>query len=64
MNFIQGSKQRLLDKSPDGQISLTDPDSRSMMCNGLTDVAYNCQTAVDSKHHLIVDHDVINRPTD
>ena len=35
-----------------------------MMCNGLTDVAYNCQTAVNSKHHLIVDHEVINRPTD
>ncbi len=57
-------KQQHLEKSPEGQISLTDTDSRSMMCNGITDVAYNCQTAVDAKHHLIVDHEVINRPTD
>ena len=39
------SQQQQLDKSPDGQISYTDPDSRSMMCNGLTDVAYTVFTA-------------------
>jgi transposase len=57
-------KQRQLDKVPDGQISLTDPDARSMISNGQTDVSYNCQTAVDSKHHLIVDHEVVNAPSD
>jgi transposase len=58
------AQQRDLDKSPDGQISLTDPDARSMYYDGRTDVAYNCQTAVDEKHHLIVDHEVVNHPTD
>ena len=57
-------KKDELERSGEDQISLTDPDSRSMLVNGITDVAYNCQTAVDEKHHLIVDHEVINRPTD
>ena len=48
------------------QISLTDPDSRSMPSGGgqVTDVSYNVQVAVDEKHKLIVDHDVTNEPTD
>jgi transposase len=57
-------KREELDKTPDGQISLTDPDARSMLSNGVTDVSYNCQTAVDEKHHLIIDHEVVNHPTD
>ena len=48
------------------QISLTDPDSRSMPAGGgqVTDVCYNVQVAVDEKHKLIVDHEVTNEPTD
>lgn len=48
--------------APDRQISLTDPDSRSMATSGrgLRLVGYNVQVAVDTKHHLIVVHDVIN----
>jgi transposase len=48
------------------QISLTDPDSRSMPAGGgqVTDVSYNVQVSVDQKHKLIVDHEVTNEPTD
>ncbi len=50
---------------PDKQVSLTDPDSRSMMkAGGGSQVGYNVQTAVDSKHHLIVAHEVTSAPTD
>ena len=52
--------------SPDQQISLTDPDSRSMATSGRGSgvVGYNVQAAVDAKHHLIVAHDVTNVGTD
>jgi transposase len=48
--------------TPDQQISLTDPDSRSMATSGRGSgvVGYNVQVAVDTKHHLIVTHNVIN----
>lgn len=46
------------------QISLTDPDSRSMKVHHGTDVCYNVQTAVDAKHKLIVAHEVTNAVTD
>lgn len=48
--------------SPDRQISLTDPDSRSMAASakGSGFVGYNAQSAVDTETHLIVTHDVIN----
>ena len=50
---------------PDSQVSLTDPDARSMMkAGGGTTVGYNVQTAVDSKHHLIAAHEVTNATTD
>ena len=47
---------------PDQQISLTDPDARSMATSGRGTgmVGYNVQTAVDTKHHLIVEHEVTN----
>ena len=52
--------QRL--EAPDKQISLTDPDARSMATSGRGTgmVGYNVQTAVDTKHHLIVAHEVTN----
>jgi transposase len=48
--------------SPDGQISLTDPDARSMATSGRGSgvVGYNVQAAVETGHHLIVAHEVIN----
>ena len=52
--------------APDQQISLTDPNSRSMATSGRGSgvVGYNVQAAVDTKHHLIVAHDVTNVGTD
>ena len=52
--------------SPDQQISLTDPDSRSMATSGRGSgvVGYNVQVAVDMEHHLIVTHEVTNMGSD
>jgi transposase len=52
--------------TPDRQISLTDPDARSMATSGRGSgmVGYNVQSAVDTKHHLIVAHEVTNVGTD
>jgi transposase len=53
-------------RSQDKQISLTDPDARSMATSGKDTgiVGYNVQIAVDTEHHLIVAHEVINVGTD
>ena len=53
-------------KSKDKQISLTDPDARSMATSGKDTgiVGYNVQAAVDTKNHLIVAHEVTNVGTD
>ena len=52
--------------SPDQQISLTDPDSRSMATSGRGSgvVGYNVQVAVDIKNHLIVTHEMTNVGSD
>ena len=46
--------------SDDQQLSLTDPDARSMKSRGTGIVGYNVQVAVDARHHLIVAHEVTN----
>ena len=56
--------QTVLNETPDKQISLTDPDARSMKTRGTGIVGYNVQTAVDTKHHLIVAHEVTNDGSD
>jgi hypothetical protein len=55
-----------LKNEPDKQLSLTDPDSRSMTSGGKKTgtVGYNVQTVVDTKHHLIVEHEVTNIGSD
>ncbi|MGF6722955.1 transposase [Paraburkholderia sp. GAS41] len=57
---------KLLNDLPEKQISLTDPDSRSMLsqAKGTGVVGYNVQIAVDSRHHLIVAHEVTNAGND
>jgi len=52
--------------SPDQQISLTDPDCRSMATSGRGSgmVAYNVQSAVDTENHLIIAHEVTNEGSD
>jgi Transposase DDE domain len=53
-----------LNAAPDKQVSLTDPDARSMKTRGTGVVGYNVQVAVDAKHHLIVAHEVTNNGID
>jgi hypothetical protein len=61
MQDLKAMEQRLRE-SPDGQVSLTDPDARSMATSGRGTgmVGYNVQTAVDATSHLIVAHEVTN----
>ena len=58
--------QKQVEESPDKQVSLTDPDARSMATSGKGTgiVGYNVQIAVDTEHHLIVAHEVTNVGTD
>jgi transposase len=58
--------EKLILASPDQQISLTDPDCRSMATSGRGSgvVGYNVQIAVDTEHHLIVAHEVTNTGSD
>src|SRR5467141_4168172 len=62
---LKAIEKRML-ASPDQQISLTDPDSRSMATSGRGSgtVGYNVQVAVDAEHHLIVAHEVTNSGSD
>jgi transposase len=59
----QGYLKRM-EESGESQLSLTDPDSRAMPKSPTAPVAYNVQSVVDSKHHLIVAQDVTNDITD
>jgi len=58
--------EKLVNESPDHQVSLTDPDARAMGTTARSSgvVGYNVQTAVDTKHKLIVEHDVTNKTSD
>src|SRR5205823_7207370 len=59
MQQLKEIEARML-AAPDQQISLTDPDARSMNARGSGIVGYNVQTAVEAKNHLIVLHEVTN----
>jgi transposase len=65
MQRLEFFKEKML-ATPDQQISLTDPDARSMATSGRGSgvVGYNVQVAVDTTHHLIVTHEVTNVGTD
>jgi transposase len=58
--------QAVMLATPDQQISLTDPDARSMATSGRGSgvVGYNVQVAVETKHHLIIAHEVTNVGSD
>ena len=57
-----GEVGKLMNASEGQQISLADPDARSMAISGRSTciVGYNVQTAVDAKHHMIAAHEVTN----
>jgi transposase len=65
MEKLEAIEKQVL-ASPDKQISLTDPDSRSMATSGRGSgvVGYNVQIAVETEHHLIVHHEVTNVGSD
>ena len=66
--FTVGQKIKAqLETQPDRQLSQTDPDARAMTTHsakGTAMVGYNVQTAVDTKNHLIVAHEVTNTGSD
>jgi transposase len=63
---VYNELQEQMDESGESQVSLTDPDARSMWVGESrgTEVAYNVQISVDAKHKLIVDHEVTNEGND
>ena len=65
MRRLKKLEARMLE-APDQQLSLTDPDARSMATSGRGSgvVGYNVQTAVETRHHLIVAHEVSNVGSD
>src|SRR5690349_14193251 len=65
MQALKEMEQTVQD-APDQQVSLTDPDARSMATSGkgTATVGYNVQIAVDAEHHLIVTHEVTNQGYD
>lgn len=66
MQDLQAVKAQL-ETLPDRQLSQTDPDARAMTtysAKGTAMVGYNIQTAVDTKNHLIVAHEVTNNGSD
>lgn len=54
--------KKKLDETGEVQISTSDPDSRQLITrNNITEVAYNVQSTVDSKHNIPIDFKVTNR---
>ena len=56
--------QQTLKDSGESQISLTDAEARLMKTSKGSDVCYNVQTVVDSKHKLIAAYEVTNQGND
>ena len=55
--------EKEVNEHPDKQVSQTDPDARLMKTHHMErQVCYNVQSAVDTKHHLIISHEVTNTP--
>jgi len=65
MRRLHALKAQML-ATPDQQISLSDPDARSMATSGRGSgvVGYNVQVAVETRHHLIITHEVTNDGSD
>jgi len=60
----EGYKKQL-DESEGNELSTVDPDARLMGNNrGGVEIAYNVQSAVDDKHDIIVEYDVLMNPSD
>ena len=60
---LEGHRQTL-DDTGEAQLSLTDPDSRSMHSGTRVGVGYNVQIAVDTKHNLIAEQQVHSKVAD
>ena len=59
------SLMKQLDETGENEISTVDPDARLMGNNrGGVEMAFNVQSVVDSKNHIIVDYDVSMNPSD
>jgi transposase len=58
--------EKRMDATGETQVSLTDPDCRSMATTSKQPrvVGYNVQSVVETKHHLIVAHEVTNHGYD
>ena len=55
---------RQLEATGESQVSLTDPEAKLMKTAKGSEVSYNVQTAVDSKHKLIAAYEVTNERND
>ena len=56
--------ERQLEATGESQVSLTDPEAKLMKTDKGSEVSYNVQTAVDSKHKLIAAYEVTNERND
>ena len=61
--ILEGHRQTLVE-SGEAQLSLTDPDSRSMHAGTRVGVGYNVQIAVDTRHNLIAEQQVHSKVSD
>ena len=60
---LEGHRQTLVN-TEEAQLSLTDPDSRSMQAGKGVSVGYNVQIAVDTRHNLIAEQQVHSKVSD